>query len=191
MVDRQRGELRCAPRHAALGAATAHGGAAGARRPELVRARIWDAMGFWRLLDCLAARRIAPTLAINGAVCEAYPRIWEAAKAEGWEFMGHGWLQGPMHGLEDQRISIRRTIEAIRSVTSSAPRGWEAPGLRRRWRRWIHWPRRESKMSLTGSWTTSQPNSMRRAAPSSRCLTRSNSTMWRSRLWRSIRLTRS
>jgi peptidoglycan/xylan/chitin deacetylase (PgdA/CDA1 family) len=86
-------------------------------------------VGFWRLLDCMEARRIVPTLAINGAVCEAYPRIAVAAMKAGWEFMGHGWLQGPMHGLEDQRISIRRTIEAIRGVTSAAPRGWESPGL--------------------------------------------------------------
>jgi len=34
-----------------------------------------------------------------------------------------------MHWLEDQRVSIRRTIEAIRRFTGKAPRGWESPGL--------------------------------------------------------------
>src|ERR1700722_9045445 len=86
-------------------------------------------VGFWRILDCLRSLRVTPTLAINGSVCEAYPRVVDAALQAGWEFMGHGWRQGPMHALEDQRVSIRRTIEAIRAATGKAPRGWESPGL--------------------------------------------------------------
>jgi peptidoglycan/xylan/chitin deacetylase (PgdA/CDA1 family) len=86
-------------------------------------------VGFWRFLACLKEFGITPTLAINGSVCEAYPQIAGAAHEAGWEFAGHGWLQGPMHLLEDQRVSIRRTIEAIRRFTGKAPRGWESPGL--------------------------------------------------------------
>jgi peptidoglycan/xylan/chitin deacetylase (PgdA/CDA1 family) len=86
-------------------------------------------VGFWRLFEGVQARKITPSLATNGSVCEAYPRIVEAAHAEGWELMGHGWLQGPMHALEDQRVSIRRTIGALRTVSGRQPRGWESPGL--------------------------------------------------------------
>jgi peptidoglycan/xylan/chitin deacetylase (PgdA/CDA1 family) len=86
-------------------------------------------VGFWRVLDCMKECGIKPTLAINGSVCEIYPRVAGAALEAGWEFMGHGWVQGPMHALEDQRVSIRRTIEAIRAFTGKAPRGWESPGL--------------------------------------------------------------
>ncbi len=86
-------------------------------------------VGFWRFIACLKEFGITPTLAINGSVCEAYPQIAGAAHEAGWEFAGHGWLQGPMHLLEDQRVSIRRTIEAIRRFTGKAPRGWESPGL--------------------------------------------------------------
>jgi allantoinase len=86
-------------------------------------------VGFWRLLDCLRALDIVPTLALNGSVCETYPRIAEAGLKAGWELMGHGWLQGPMHSLEDQRVSIRRTIDTIRAFAGRAPRGWESPGL--------------------------------------------------------------
>ena len=86
-------------------------------------------VGFWRFLDCLDARRIVPTLAINGSVIEHYRRIAEAARDAGWEFMGHGYLQGPMHNLEDQRVSIRRTLDALRDFTGKAPVGWESPGL--------------------------------------------------------------
>ncbi len=86
-------------------------------------------VGFWRLMEALKQRAITPTLATNGSVCEVYPRVVQAAHDESWEFMGHGWLQGPMHALEDQAASIARTIEAIRAITGKAPRGWESPGL--------------------------------------------------------------
>jgi peptidoglycan/xylan/chitin deacetylase (PgdA/CDA1 family) len=86
-------------------------------------------VGFWRLFDCLKNAGVKPTLAINGSVCEVYPRVAQAALDGGWEFMGHGYIQGPMHGLEDQRASIRKTIDAIRAFTGKAPRGWESPGL--------------------------------------------------------------
>lgn len=86
-------------------------------------------VGFWRLRDCFAAHGIVPTMALNGIVCEAYPQIAEAALSAGWEFMGHGYVQGPMHHLDDQRAEIRRAIGTIKAFTGKAPRGWESPGL--------------------------------------------------------------
>lgn len=86
-------------------------------------------VGFWRLYDCMRKYGVTPTLAINGIVCKTYPRVAQAAKDAGWEFMGHGYVQGPMHKLEDQRAAIRDTMAAIRSFTGKAPRGWESPGL--------------------------------------------------------------
>jgi allantoinase len=86
-------------------------------------------VGFWRFYDCFRSRGIVPTLAINGAVCKSYPRVARAALEAGWEFLGHGYVQGPMHKVEDQRAAIRQTIEAIREVTGTKPRGWESPGL--------------------------------------------------------------
>ncbi len=86
-------------------------------------------VGFWRLFECMQKFGVTPTLAINGVVCRNYPRIAQAAHDAGWEFMGHGWVQTPMHKVDDQRTSIRDTIEAIRAVSGKAPRGWESPGL--------------------------------------------------------------
>ncbi len=86
-------------------------------------------VGFWRLLEVLRHFGVTPTLALNGRVCTSYPRIAEAALGEGWEFMGHGFVQGPMHRLDDQRQAIRDTVQAIRDFTGSPPRGWESPGL--------------------------------------------------------------
>ena len=86
-------------------------------------------VGFWRLYDCMQKFGITPTLALNGIVCRSHPRIAQAAKDAGWEFMAHGYVQGPMHKVDDQRAAIRDTIAAIREFTGKSPRGWESPGL--------------------------------------------------------------
>ena len=86
-------------------------------------------VGFWRLFDCMKKFKLTPTLAINGIVCKTYPRVAQAAKEAGWEFMGHGYVQMPMHKVEDQKKAIGDTIAAIRDVTGKPPKGWESPGL--------------------------------------------------------------
>ena len=86
-------------------------------------------VGFWRLYECMRRFDVTPTMAVNGIVCRTYPRVAQAAKDAGWEFMGHGYVQGPMHKLDDQRAAIRETVAAIREFTGKAPRGWESPGL--------------------------------------------------------------
>jgi allantoinase len=86
-------------------------------------------VGFWRILEALRSRGITPTLALNGYVCRSYPRVAAAAHDAGWEFIGHGYKQTPMHRLEDQRTAIRETIAEIERVTGKPPRGWESPGM--------------------------------------------------------------
>jgi allantoinase len=85
--------------------------------------------GFWRQYEAFLSRNIRATLAINGNVCRSYPRVASAAREAGWEFMGHGFLQGPMHKLEDQDGDIRRAIDAIAGFSGNPPRSWESPGL--------------------------------------------------------------
>lgn len=86
-------------------------------------------VGFWRQHKALVDRGFPVTLAINGNVCNSYPRIAEAGRDAGWEFMGHGFVQGPMHKVADQDGAIRDTVETIRAFTGTAPRSWESPGL--------------------------------------------------------------
>ncbi len=86
-------------------------------------------VGFWRFVEVLKRFQVKATLAINGSVCESYPRVAKAALDAGWEFMGHGYLQRPMHHVEDQKKNILDTVEAIKAFTGKAPRGWESPGL--------------------------------------------------------------
>jgi allantoinase len=86
-------------------------------------------VGFWRFIEALGSRDLKATFAINGSVCELYPEVCEAALRAGWDFMGHGFVQKPMHKVEDQKSAIADTIKAIKEFTGKPPRGWESPGL--------------------------------------------------------------
>lgn len=86
-------------------------------------------VGFWRILDALEKRGLKATMALNGNIVTSYPRIAEAALAADWEFMGHGFVQRPMHQLDDQRAAIDATVAAIGRFTGKGPVGWESPGL--------------------------------------------------------------
>ena len=86
-------------------------------------------VGYWRFHEVLKKFGVKATLAINGSVIKSYPRVAEAALKAGWEFMGHGYIQRPMHHVEDQRAAIQQTVAEIKSFTGKKPRGWESPGL--------------------------------------------------------------
>jgi peptidoglycan/xylan/chitin deacetylase (PgdA/CDA1 family) len=86
-------------------------------------------VGYWRFHEVLKKFGVKATLAINGSVIKSYPRVAEEALKAGWEFMGHGYIQRPMHHVEDQRAAIRDTVEVIKQFSGKKPRGWESPGL--------------------------------------------------------------
>jgi peptidoglycan/xylan/chitin deacetylase (PgdA/CDA1 family) len=90
-------------------------------------------VGYWRLKAALDRHRIKATLAINASVCLTYPRVADAARAAGWEFMGHSYVQRSFHAVPDQRAVIRKSIETIRAFTGRPPRGWLGPGLTETW----------------------------------------------------------
>ncbi len=85
--------------------------------------------GFWRQFEALTSRDIPTTLAINGNVCDSYPRVAAAGRDADWEFMGHGFLQGPMHKVDNQRDAIWRAMDRIEAFRGVRPRAWESPGL--------------------------------------------------------------
>ena len=86
-------------------------------------------VGFWRFVDALGSRNLKATFAINGSVCRMYEEACAAARDAGWDFMGHGFEQRPMHKVDDQRKAIVDTINAIKDFTGKPPRGWESPGM--------------------------------------------------------------
>ncbi len=86
-------------------------------------------VGFWRFMETLQSRGMKASFAVNGSACALYPEACAAARDAGWDFMGHGFVQRPMHTVEDERSAIADTIKAISDFTGKPPRGWESPGL--------------------------------------------------------------
>ena len=86
-------------------------------------------VGFWRFEKLFRSLRIKPTVAINARVCVDYPRVAQACKDAGWEFMGHSYEQGPIHREEDQPGMIKRSLDTIEKFTGKRPLGWLGPGL--------------------------------------------------------------
>lgn len=86
-------------------------------------------VGFSRFLELLGSRNLKATFAVNGTACTQYEEACLAAHRSGWEFMGHGYVQQPMHVTSDQTAAINSTIKAIKNLTGAPPRGWESPGL--------------------------------------------------------------
>src|SRR3954467_3700894 len=85
--------------------------------------------GFWRQFRARTERSIPVTLALNANVCSSSPRVAPAALEAGFEFMGHGFVQGPMHRLENQAEAIKQAVETIARFSGKPPRSWESPGL--------------------------------------------------------------
>lgn len=90
-------------------------------------------VGFWRLKAALDRHNIKATMALNASVCVSYPQIAKQALLAGWEFMGHAYVQRPLHLEQDQRAVIRKSIQTIREFTGKPPRGWLGPGLVETW----------------------------------------------------------
>ena len=86
-------------------------------------------VGFWRILKALQERQISSTLALNATVVDYYPETVEAAIKANWEPMGHGYIQRPMHKVDNQFVDIKSAIDKIENFTKAEVIGWESPGL--------------------------------------------------------------
>ena len=86
-------------------------------------------VGFWRFMEVLTKRNLKASFAVNGSACTVYEEACRAAHEAGWDFIGHGFVQRPMHRVDDQAQAIRQTMAAIETLTGTPPRGWESPGL--------------------------------------------------------------
>ncbi len=86
-------------------------------------------VGVWRFFAALDRFGAKATLSINAKVVESYPRVAAAARERDWEFMGHSYVQGPIHKLEDQRATIRQSLDLLEKFAGKRPVGWLGPGL--------------------------------------------------------------
>lgn len=86
-------------------------------------------VGFWRFKALYDRLGFRPTLSINARVCVDYPRVAQACRDAGWEFMGHSYEQGPIHKEPDQPAMIARSLDTLEKFTGKRPVGWLGPGL--------------------------------------------------------------
>jgi len=86
-------------------------------------------VGIWRFIAAFDRRGIAPTLSINAKVTESYERVAAATRERLWEFMGHSYVQMPIHAVEDQRALIHKSLDQLETFTGKRPVGWLGPGL--------------------------------------------------------------
>lgn len=93
-------------------------------------------VGVWRLMECMEKLGVPGTVALNAAVCDAYPEILEETRRLGWEHMGHGWTnaeQLPGMAEADERRLIARVRDRMKAFFGTAPRGWLSPALNETW----------------------------------------------------------
>ena len=86
-------------------------------------------VGFWRMLAATQRLGFPATMALNGSVCDAYPRVAQAAFDAGWDVVGHGYFQRPLTAEPDESAAIGRALDAIERLLGVRPAGWLGPGL--------------------------------------------------------------
>lgn len=89
-------------------------------------------VGIWRLMEIMEKHGIKGTAAVNADAVRHYPRIIDAGKALGWEWMGHGTNNNTMingQSEEEERQLLKSVLDTIERNAGRKPRGWLSPGL--------------------------------------------------------------
>jgi allantoinase len=89
-------------------------------------------VGIWRMMDVMGKHGVKGTAALNSDVCRHYPRIIEAGKQLGWEWMGHGSNNSTLinrQSEEEEKQLIKNVVDTIKTSTGQQPRGWLSPAL--------------------------------------------------------------
>ena len=81
-------------------------------------------VGIWRVMEALATRGLKANAAINARVCEgAGEPVARAMLEAGWDFMGHGYAQAPMHVVENQQEVINKSFNRIAGLYRQGAQG--------------------------------------------------------------------
>lgn len=89
-------------------------------------------VGVWRMMEVMEKHGVRGTVALNADVAHHYPRIIEAGRALGWEWMGHGLNNSVVINGQpeaEERQIVAEVVDTIRQATGRAPRGWLSPAL--------------------------------------------------------------
>ena len=74
-------------------------------------------VGFWRVKRMLDDLCVRPTVTLNARTCLDYPHVAKSCLDNGWEFNAHAYEQIPMHKLEDESASIKKTVKVIKKFS--------------------------------------------------------------------------
>lgn len=89
--------------------------------------------GIWRIMEIFSRNGVKGTIDTNGRIAEVFPDALKELHDSGHEIVGHGWVNdAPLVSFnrQQERDLIRRTLDAIASVTGKRPVGWVSPGHR-------------------------------------------------------------
>ncbi len=88
-------------------------------------------VGIFRIMKVLEKFGITPSVAINSAVAERYPRLIEEVVKRNWEVIAGGVDMGHLHhgGLDEAIESawIEECLATLRSATGQPVKGWLSP----------------------------------------------------------------
>jgi peptidoglycan/xylan/chitin deacetylase (PgdA/CDA1 family) len=121
--------------HYAFGEGMTENLVAGMAHPDVLNASWRDygnRVGAWRVLRCFADLGLPLGILLNSAVCEHAPDLIEAAKAQGCEFIAHGYsnsdtLAGMSEG--DESAYVDEVAAQMAAATGTRPRGWASPWI--------------------------------------------------------------
>jgi hypothetical protein len=89
-------------------------------------------VGVWRCLELFDELNLPAAHLINTAVFDYAPRIVDALKARGDEFIGHGRTNAERHSHmweADEKRFLQEIRHAIERASGQPPRGWMAPWM--------------------------------------------------------------
>jgi len=82
------------------------------------------------LLHILKRHGVRDTIQLNGRSAELYPDVVKAAVAGGHAIAAHGYYQNELllyMSAEEERATIRKTLDAIEKASGKRPDGWATP----------------------------------------------------------------
>jgi peptidoglycan/xylan/chitin deacetylase (PgdA/CDA1 family) len=96
---------------------------------KLSHAEFGPRVGAWRILALLERRAIPSTWFVPGHTLTTFTDDTNAIVAGGHELACHGWFHEDFAELavDEQREILKRSVDAVRAVTGSAPAGFRAP----------------------------------------------------------------
>jgi peptidoglycan/xylan/chitin deacetylase (PgdA/CDA1 family) len=83
-------------------------------------------VGFWRVLRLLEERSMVATASACALALERTPEIAAAARAAGWDLMGHGhrFTEHYLLSPEDEAAEIARAVASFERTWGERPTGW-------------------------------------------------------------------